>query len=118
MVHDISETSYDVVSNTNICFHKDGRRPYGCFKEQIKGSNCENECTRLDKCVAFSHGQRCYLWVSSTGCPSEWTPLAATIAKSASSLIEGSGHKYNCKVKKGMIVLNGNDIHLSFYSRL
>ena len=106
--------SYDVVSKTKICFHKDGGRPYGCSKDRMISVNCEKKCTNLDKCIAFSFRSTgiCYLWVSSKQCPSDWSPTSyGRVATAASSLVEGTWVYHNCKVKKGRILLKSTEVN-------
>ena len=107
-------TSYSVISSTQLCGHVDvdpsvdDPYPARCVREKVYDSECKDDCTSFDWCIAYgaSHdGNECWLITSTGSCPNGWachctsaTGITA-IATQSSDLIPSGLSGFNCMAK-------------------
>ena len=82
--------------------------PARCVSEDVYDSECKDDCTSFDWCIAYgaSHdGNECWLITSTGSCPNGWachctsaTGITA-IATQSSDLIPSGLSGYNCMAK-------------------
>ena len=91
--------SYSVISSTHLCGHVEGGLPTRCFISYAS-SECEEKCTSLDLCIAYSDGSSsCVIITSSGSCPNGWNIISGTTATRISDLTPNGLAGHNCKAK-------------------
>ena len=102
-------SAYKTLSSSKGCLHAQGGIPFSCYR---KTSNCDVACSAYDKCVGYSEGMssskryQCYLWVTSSSCPSYFkrSPRGKT-ARSKSDLLGTGVRNYNCMAQNGKLAV-------------
>ena len=90
---------YVVISSTHLCGHVKGGYPTRCY---IVGasSGCQEKCSSLDLCIAYSDGSSsCIIITSSGSCPSGWNFISGTTAININDLTPNGPSGFNCKAK-------------------